>query len=516
MTLLVIFFVCNVIIVNSFTPISTAKQSRSFSLNQKVTRNSRIAQNTKKIVLVGGGHAHLQVIKAFNKRDRPKDWHVTLIDKSSFASYSGMVPGCVSNIYTKDVAQIALRPLSEWASIDFVQDTVVNVDAKCQQVLLKNGKVIDYDVLSLDIGSMSKGTDTPGVLEFTIPTRPIDALVDRLEEAKKRLPEKGSVKAVVVGGGIAGIELAMCMHSGFEYVVDDVNVTILDSGTELIPFESEICREGLQNVLDEKKISVRFASRVNKIKNDFIELEDGARIPFTHCVWSTGASPHPISSQLRQSGISTSTDGWIKVRPTLQTHSHNNIFAAGDCASIEGLLDSSGQKLKESPPKAGVYAVRSGPVLIENISRFLKKSERSCEPLITFDPQDDFLKLIGCGDGTALGFRFGLLLRGKWVWELKDFIDRMFMDLFKVENLPDLSEDACNGDGKDLDTSQYDDLVKKSERLGPKEAGKLLLRQYDDVNYQDAWDVIREMAADDKYKQDVLEHCTLQPPLQMV
>lgn len=457
----------------------------------------------KNIVLIGGGHAHLQVIKAFNEKDRPNDWNVTLVDKSSFAAYSGMVPGCISNLYEKGTEQIALRPLAEWASVDFLLDTVVGVDTKCQQILLKGGDVVDYDVLSLDIGSMSRGMDTPGVFEYTIPTRPIDALVDRIEEAQNCLSKEDSVKAVIVGGGVAGIELAMCIYSRFGSIVDDVDLIILDSGTELLSSESDLCREAMQEILDEKKINVRYGSRVHTVEKDIIELEDGARIPFTHCVWSAGASPHPLSSQLGEAGISVSTDGWIQVGPTLQTQSHQNIFAAGDCAAIAGLQDPKTRNAKRSPPKAGVYAVRSGPILIENISRYLQKSntETACDPLIAFDPQDDFLKLIGCGDGTALGFRFGLPLRGKWVWELKDAIDGMFMDLFRVENLPDLSEE-----GNGLDTSQYDAYVKKSERLSAEDGARLLLRSDDDVDYQDAWDVLRDMAADDQYKQEVLGH----------
>ena len=125
---------------------------------------------------------------------------------------------------------------------------------------------------------------------------------------------------------------------------------------------------------------------------------------------------------------------------TSQTYPTNQItwydFAAGDCASIEGLVDSISQNAKPSPPEAGVYAVRSGPILFENISWFLKNKSPNepppYEPLLRFDPQEDFLKLIGCGDEIAIGFRWYLFLRGKWVWKLKDAIDTTFMDLFKV------------------------------------------------------------------------------------
>ena len=126
----------------------------------------------------------------------------------------------------------------------------------------------------------------------------------------------------------------------------------------------------------------------------------------------------------------------------------------------------------------------------------------SSTSLIKYDPQDDFLKLVGCGDGTAFGFRFGLPMKGKWVWELKDAIDTMFMDLFRVENLPDLSEKVDESTG--FDTSQYDQHVKKVERLSSEEGAKLLLRSDDEVDFEEAWDVLRNMATDEEYREDIL------------
>ena len=479
--------------------------------------------NQKRIVLIGGGHAHLQVIKAFNQKSRPKDWSVTLIDQNLCASYSGMVPGCVSKLYSKEDTQISLEDLAQWANVDFIKGTMVGIsnDAsanfsdmnkpeskheangnhEAQQIFLEDGSAVEYDVLSLDIGSTCKGLDIPGVLEHCIPTRPIDALVNRIQQAEVELLKKGreDAKVVVVGGGAAGIELAMGMRARFDPLVDDLTVTILDSGTELFTSESVPCKDALKNVLEEKKVDVRYECRVQRIGKNVIILEDGTEIPCTHCIWATGASAHLLSTQLEKSGLAVSNDGWIEVGRTLQSISHDNIFAAGDCATIVGLEDPVTEMSKDSPPKAGVYAVRSGPILIENISRYINK-----EKTIEYVPQDDFLKLIMCGDRTALGFRFGLPLRGKWVWELKDTIDQMFMDIFKLENLPNLTNEKEG----ELDTSEYDQYAQKSDRLTAKEGAELILRTDDDVDFQQAWNVLREMMADDEYKKNVLSYAS--------
>jgi selenide,water dikinase len=158
------------------------------------------------------------------------------------------------------------------------------------------------------------------------------------------------------------------------------------------------------------------------------------------------------------------------------------------------------------PPKAGVYAVRSGPILIENLTKFLNNNEEENQgdessSLKAYKPQDDFLKLLVCGDRTALGFRFGHPIYGKWVFQLKDAIDVGFMNLFKAENLTELVE------GEPYNTLQYDAVV--GERPPPKEpseAAALLQRTDDDVDFQEAWDVLRDMTGDEEYQKKVLEH----------
>jgi selenide,water dikinase len=137
--------------------------------------------------------------------------------------------------------------------------------------------------------------------------------------------------------------------------------------------------------------------------------------------------------------------------------------------------------------------------LIKNLTRFLGDNKPQQQPLVAYRPQDDFLKLVVCGDGTALGFRFGISIHGKWVFQIKDAIDNSFMDLFKAENLPELVE------GQPYDGSQYD--ATKDPRPSPKdpyEAAALLQRTDDDVDYKEAWNVLRDMSEDEEYRDKVL------------
>ena len=78
--------------------------------------------------------------------------------------------------------------------------------------------------------------------------------------------------------------------------------------------------------------------------------------------------------------------------------------------------------LHDKRPKAGVYAVRQAPFLTDNL-----RASFAGKPLKRVNLQTDFLSLLSLGNREAVGCRNGFVASGKWVWRLKDHIDRKFM-----------------------------------------------------------------------------------------
>jgi pyridine nucleotide-disulfide oxidoreductase family protein len=484
-------------------------------LNQQSQQNESPTLSSKEqhLVLIGGGHAHVQVLKAIHAGSRPAHLRVTLIDTEKSASYSGMVPGCIAGAYDPDQTLLHLVPLCDWASIDFIQDRVTDIDLDNKRIYLQKRQqnqesddceYLSFDAVSMDVGSTSRDIYTiPGAAEHTIPTRPIHELVERLEVARKSVSavvdaqkEHDVPAMVIIGGGAAGIELSLSITSRWKKTHAHMTCTLLDAGKELLPQESDTARKGIHQVLTDHGVTVQHECKVQEITSTDVILNNGQHIPFTHCIWATGAGAQPLVKHLQTArGLECSDHGWIQVEPTFQSTSHPFLFAAGDCANIVNLKDN-----KRSPPKAGVFAVRAGPILIENLTRYLEGRELKC-----YEPQDDFLKLIGCGDGQAFGFRFGLSMRGSWVWKLKSQIDCNFMKLFDVTDLAK----PVPGSGT-YDTSQYDDADaakrKQLPRLEPAEAAALLLRTDDNVDHQIAWHTLRSMGDDASYRKAVLEY----------
>jgi len=487
---------------------------RNTELQEKIKSDQR----SKNLVLVGAGHAHLQVIRSLAGHC---DFSITLIDAQTHASYSGMIPGCVSKLYSPQETTIDLKVLTNWAKVEFIPKRVTNLNIPIggtngrnkKELVLEDGAKVEFDAVSFDIGSSSRGLyETEGVLEHAIPTRPISSLVSRIAAEEEKLvststdSEENKANVLVIGGGAAGIELAMAIYARWKPLFytsncnkNSLSVTLLHPGSELLINETKTCRAAIQNVLEKKNIGVMHRSKVRKISNDSIRLTDGTNVPYTHCIWATGASAHSLTNSLRKEGIAVSRDGWIRVNSTLQSLSHPYIFAAGDCATIENLVNEKTGELRDSPPKAGVYAVRAGPILIENLTRFFNSPSPT---FIKYKPQDDFLKLLSCGDGTALGFRFGIPIQGPWVWQLKNTIDQLFMDLFKKENLPDLRLNKMPKG--EYDTSQYDDALEILPSLTPEDAATLLMRTDANVDFQLAWGLIRKMNYDLDFRNKVL------------
>jgi selenide,water dikinase len=142
-----------------------------------------------------------------------------------------------------------------------------------------------------------------------------------------------------------------------------------------------------------------------------VELAHGAAVPFDACLVVTGAAAPPWPAA---SGLATDAQGFIRVGPTLQSVSHPQVFAAGDVAAYH-----------DGRPKSGVFAVRAGPVLADNL-----RAAYNGSPLRSWRPQRRALYLVSTGGRHALAAWGGWSLGGRWVWRWKDRIDRRFVRQF--------------------------------------------------------------------------------------
>ncbi|HWN15831.1 MAG TPA: FAD-dependent oxidoreductase, partial [Candidatus Dormibacteraeota bacterium] len=359
------------------------------------------------LVLVGGGHTHIQVLRAWAMDPAP-GVRVTVVVDRPVAVYSGMVPGFVAGQYRQDELEIDVRPLAMRAGARFIVAAATGLDPSQRRVILEGRPPLAYDTISFDVGSTIAGLDRPGIAEHAIPTRPIGAFVRSADAIIERARGRPGFRLVVVGAGAGGVELVFAFRARFEREgIGGASVALLEAGPTVLPGYPAAAVRAIERNARARGIEIRCGVLVARASADHVELESGEIIPADALVWVTGAASLPIFDG---AGLERDPAGFVRVRPTLQAVGHDEIFAVGDCASL--LTD-------PHLPKAGVYAVRQGPTLIANLrARVMGGSMRR------YRPQRDFLSLLNLGDGRALASKWGTALEGQWAFTLKDWIDR--------------------------------------------------------------------------------------------
>lgn len=374
------------------------------------TESSR-PSDPRSLVLVGGGHAHVQVLRRFAMRPEPGLRLVVVLDRSE-AIYSGMVPGFVAGDYQHHELAIDVVPLARRAGAALILSPALSVDPLTKTIELRDRPAIRYDLASLDVGSTVRGLDAPGVREHALGTRPIASFVEALDARLGSVP--GEADIVVVGGGAAGIELCFTVRARLEAAGVHAKLRLLTESDSVLPGYPEPVQQRMLAIAHRDGIAVSTRSRVLAVEADVVVTEEG-RTPSDLTIWATGAAPLPW---LEASPLPTDEAGFVRVTPTLQVEGHPDLFAVGDCA-----------QLIDAPwvPKAGVYAVREGPYLAKNLrSRF---NERKLE---AYKPQADFLSLLHLGSGRALASKWGRVSVGRGAFRLKRWIDRRFMSRFQI------------------------------------------------------------------------------------
>ena len=401
------------------------------------------------LVLVGSGHAHVRVLRGFGMRPMP-GVRVTLISRDVETPYSGMLPGYVAGHYSFEECHIDLGRLARFAGARLIRDEAIGLDRAVRAVLCRAHPPIRWDLLSIDIGSAPRTDDVPGAAEHTIVVKPIARFARRWEALLGRAKNVPMLRLAVVGGGAAGIELALSAQYRLAAPPDGAVEVTLVTREALLPSHHRRVRRLFERILAGRGITVLTGSEVVRVEPGALICADGERIAFDEALWVTEAAAAPW---LAQTGLPLTADGFLAIDETLRSTGDPIIFAAGDVATM----------IAHPREKAGVYAVRQGPPLVANLRRVLagKRLRRAV-------PQRRGLALIGTGDGHAVASRGPLAAYGAGCWRLKDWIDQRWMRRYR--ELPEMaageSEDPmrCGGCAAKVPAQV---LARVMGRLGP-------------------------------------------------
>lgn len=291
---------------------------------------------TRDLVFIGGGHTHALVLRSWGMRPMP-GVRVTVINPGPTAPYSGMLPGFVAGHYTREELDIDLVKLCRFAGARLIDGKAVAVDPVAKTITVPGVPDISYDVAAIDVGITSEMPALNGFADYGVPAKPLGVFASRWDAYRAAAT---APKVAVIGGGVAGAELAMAMA----YALRDraPQVSLIDRGMVLDGFNAP-ARRRLLGALADLNVTLVENAEVAEVKGDAVCLSSGEEIASDFTTGAAGARPHDWISQI---GLDVQ-DGFLTVRPSLQT-SDDDIFAVGDCAH-----------LAHAPrPKAGVFAVR--------------------------------------------------------------------------------------------------------------------------------------------------------------
>lgn len=433
--------------------------------------HERLAQH--EIVLLGVGHTNAHIARMW-RMDPIPHCRLTCVSNASLATYSGMLPAVLAGQLAPERMHIDLVRLCAAGGIRLIVDQVTEIDVLERHLKFRTRPSVPFDLLSVGIGSVPAPVSAEAGLDSLVAIKPMQTFRERLQRRLTQLRTRGSssVRVIVVGGGIGGVETTLCVS---HYVTQcmgpkvEVKLSLVDAHRSIPHGCGPSLARRVRNRLERAQVQMVLGSQVQRVTGDAVLLDSGARLPADLVLLASGAVGPPL---LQTTNCGLDDRGFLLTEPTLQVVDQPHVFAVGD----------SGTMLHAPTPKAGVYAVRQGPVLWNNLRASVER-----RPLAKYSPQQGFLKLINSGDGSAMGEYLGFSFQGRWAKALKDTIDGAFMDKYQDYALMQMQANVdegpvmrCAGCGGKVGASVLESVMRRLD-LGTKSDAICGLDTPDDV-----------------------------------
>lgn len=485
------------------------------------------------IVMLGCGLCHsvaLKIIHDYLVKESEGRVKLVVISNWDYTYYSAMYPGVISGQYREDETRIEVPLLCYACNAEFILGAAALMDPKNQTITLDNGQTLKYDILSINIGSRTFGTASiPGALEHAIMTRPMNIFLDKLVAAEQKYIDKGvtAPRLLVIGSGTSGIELITSIKFRLsQRFGTEISATMLDKSPTVLHSANTNYRKIVIRNMEKYSIKVVQNATVKEIREEEVELADGRVICGEIIIWATGPEPQALHT-----GLATCSHGFIKVNRALQSVSYPNVFAGGDCVTLEGMPYG-------FPPKTGVHAVQEGPTIALNVIAYARMRLYDVPlSLMYYEPTSDVLQLLNFGDGRGLATKYLMTFSGSWAFTLKDYNDRRLISLFSPEGLvgaegyqlykrvkgqPNAREQVyakhCHAPAEHWKPLLYtidireQDIEQEVLRLSPEMAFSLLMESSDTLkegssgDFQFQLQIIRRSDADPAFRTQLIRH----------
>lgn len=372
----------------------------------------------KKLVLLGAGQAHLQVLARL-ARHHPGNLDVILLTPFPHHTGHGCLPGFMTGQHTADEGRVALEPLVRAAGARWLQGRCTGLDAASRHIQIAAGggaqgapTTLAYDLLSIDTGTVPDrarfDAEMPGANHHALHLSPLEAFV-ALWPQVMALAQKQAVSVAVVGAEEDGIELVLAAEQGIrEHGLPGARFTLVTGGDDVGQGLPPGVRRRALHRLRRQGITVLREACVGMSEGE-VHLGNGARLACDVPLLAMGLC---APAWLHTSGLALNDRGQVLTGPNLQSTSHPQVFATGSVAA----------RADGAPGD-----MHAGMALAHNL---LAAHEGGA--LRSLPARRPRIALLACGTDHAIASWGPLTFSGAWVWGWKDRIDRGFLEQHRV------------------------------------------------------------------------------------
>ncbi len=306
------------------------------------------------ILVVGGGYVGMYTALRLQRRLRPGEASVTVVDPNSYMTYQPFLPEAAAGSLEPRHVVVPLRRVLSRVRVLTGTVTSIAHSRRTVRVQPPEGPAFDlgYDTLVLAPGSVARTLPIPGLAEVGIGFKSVAEAIWLRNHVLSRLDAAASsddpqlrrraLTFVFIGGGYAGIEalaeLEDMARSALRYYpqvrASDMRWVLVEATGRILPEVGSDLGSYTVDRLRERGIEVRLETRVTSLTGGQVALDDGSTFPAETVVWTAGVRPNPV---VASSDLPLDEKSRIRARADLRVEGVEDAWTAGDCAAVPDL-----------------------------------------------------------------------------------------------------------------------------------------------------------------------------------
>jgi NADH dehydrogenase len=398
---------------------------------KKIGENNIEIKDRKKIIILGGGFAGIEVLKRLeNKFENDFTVDISIMSKNNFFLFTPMLPEVSSGMIETRHIVTPIRAFCKRAR--FYEAVLRSIDFQKKQVVISNmiyngndqvnwhDHVLDYDYLTIALGGETNFFGMEDVKKYAHTMKSLgDAIVlrnhviDMLEQAsieQDMTLRKSLMTFVVVGGGFAGVETVGELNAlvrdavkVFYHEIDikDIQVILVNAIDKILPEVNDDLSKFATQKLKESGIEIILTNPVSSATASSVKLKDGTVIETHTLVWAGGVTPEKIVKELQ---CEHDKGGRIIVNEFLEVKDFGGVYALGDCASITD------QHTGRPYPPTAQNAVEQAKVVANNLISTIRGGSK-----VSFNYKSKGI-MAQIGKRSGVGILFGIKTHGLLAW----------------------------------------------------------------------------------------------------